>query len=136
MKKLLLQCIVKKTVLFSTLLLITACSSGPRIVSASLALVTPSMEKPNKKMLPFQYWSLLEDASQLELSHQRYQITLSPLYVSALGVTCRELIFEKNNKEVSKRIACENYFFDNNDKINKGWFLENEIIDTNYSVEM
>ena len=136
MKKLLFRCLVKKTALLSTFLVITACSSGPRNVSASLALVTPSMDKPNKAMLPLQYWPLLEDASQSELPHQRYKIKLNPLYISALGGACRELIFEDSNKAVSKRIACENYFLDKNEKMDKGWFLENEIVDTNYSVEM
>lgn len=136
MKKLLSLCFVKKTALMSTLLVITACSSGPRNVSASLALVTPSMTKPNKAMLPLQYWPLLEDVSQSKLPHQRYKIKLNSLYISALGTVCRELIFEDSNKAVSKRIACENYFLDKNEKMDKGWFLENEIIDTHHSVEM
>ncbi|TEW52315.1 hypothetical protein [Psychromonas algicola] len=136
MKKVFTRIILRKTLIMGSLLVLSACSSGPRTVSASLALVTPSMEKPDKIMLPLQYWPLLEDENQSMLSHQRYKIMLSPFYVSALGVTCRELIFEDNNKEVSKRIACENYFIDSNDKMDKGWFLENEIIDTHYSVEM
>jgi hypothetical protein len=128
--------VIKKTVMICALLSLTACASGPRSVSASLPLVTSSMEKPDKKEVPAQYWAILADDSQSRLKHQQYQISLGNLYPSALGLTCRELVFNDNNQMIKKRIACENHFLNKNNKADKGWFLEKEIIESSHYVEM
>jgi hypothetical protein len=127
--------VIKKTVMICALLTLTACASGPRSVSASLPLVTSSMEKPDKKEIPEQYWPILADESQERLQHQQYQITLGNLYPSALGLTCRELVFN-DTQVIKKRIACENHFLNKNNKADKGWFLEKEIIESSHYVEM
>ncbi|MFT6924619.1 MAG: hypothetical protein ACJAZP_000177 [Psychromonas sp.] len=127
---------IKKTAIICALLSLTACASGPRSVSASLPLVTSSMEKPDKKMVPEQYWPILADAHQSRLPHKQYQITLGAIYPSALGLTCRELVFHDNHQLINKRIACENHFLNKNNKADKGWFLEKEIIESSHYVEM
>ena len=128
--------VFRKTAMVGVLLVLSACTSGPRTVRASLALVTPSMEKPNKKAVPAQYWVLLADQKQSHLAHELYSITLSPLYFSALGLTCRELLFEDDNQVKNKRVACENNFLDENNKTSKGWFFENELIESSNDLEM
>jgi len=129
--------VMKKTALICALLTLSGCASGPREVSASLPLVSSSMEMPNKKRVPKQYWPMLEDESQSQLTHQQYQISLGELYFSALGLTCRELLFkDKSNKQIKKRVSCENHFINENNQADKGWFLEKEIIESSHSVEM
>jgi len=128
---------LKRTTLICALLTLSGCASGPREVTASLPLVSSSTEMPNKKMVPKQYWPVLADESQSQLTHQQYQITLGDLYLSALGLTCRELLFkDSSNKQIKKRVSCENHFINENNQADKGWFLEKEIIESSHSVEM
>lgn len=136
MKNVFTALFIKKTAIICALLSLTACASGPRTVSASLPLVTASMEKPNKKAVPKEYWASLANANQSRLNHEQYKITLGAIYPSALGLTCRELVFEANNRVIKKRIACENHFLNKNNKADKGWFLEKEIIESSRYVEM
>jgi hypothetical protein len=136
MKNVFTTLFIKKTTLICALLTVTACASGPRTVSASLPLVTSSMEKPNKKALPQQYWAILADQNQSHLLHEQYTITLGSIYRSALGLTCRELVFADNKQIIKKRVACENHFLNENNKADKGWFLEKEIIESSRYVEM
>ena len=136
MKKNFTRSVIRKTAMICALLSLTACASGPRTVSASLPLVTSSMEKPNKKAVPQQYWAILADANQSRLNHEQYRITLGAIYPSALGLTCRELVFKENNQMIKKRVACENHFINKNNNADKGWFLEKEIIESSRYVEM
>lgn len=136
MKKFFTAHFLKKTTMVCALLTVTACASGPRKVSASLPLVPSSLQKPTKKAVPKQYWSILSDASQSRLIHKQYNITLGTIYPSALGLTCRELVFAEKNQVIEKRIACENHFLNENNKADKGWFLEQEIIESSSYVEM
>ena len=128
--------IMRKTTMICALLTLSACASGPRTVTASLPLVTASFEKPNKKAVPNQYWAMLADESQSQLNHAQYKITLGAIYNSALGLTCRELVFEDNKQMIKQRVACENHFYNENNKADKGWFLEKEIIESSSYVEM
>jgi hypothetical protein len=136
MKNVFTRLVIRKTAMICALLSLTACASGPRTVSASLPLVSSSMAKPDKKMVPEQYWAILADAKQFRLNHEQYQITLGAIYPSALGLRCRELVFNDNNRVIKKRIACENHFLNANNKADKGWFLEKEIFESSNYVEM
>lgn len=118
------------------LLLLSACTSGPRQVNASLPLVTSSLEKPDKEVIPNQYWSTLSDDSQSRLIHDQYQISLGEIYISALGGACRELVLKDKNNEIKKRIACENYFINEKNQEDKAWFLEKVIIESSSFVEL
>lgn len=120
----------------SALLSVSGCTSKPREVSASIALVTYSTEKPDEKVVPEQYWSKLAEPSLRTFAHPEYQIQMSALYISALGERCRELeIVDKRNR-MQKRIACELHFIDQNKKQDKAWFLEKEIIESASYVEL
>lgn len=121
--------------LIYVLFIISACVSGPREVNASLPLVTSSLQKPDKDLIPKRFWATLSDSSQSQLSHEQYKITLGGVYISALGVFCRELLVEDNN-EIKKRIACENHFINENNKQDKAWFLEKVIIESSSYVEL
>jgi len=128
--------VMKKTTLICALLTLSGCASGPREVSASLPLVSGSMEKPSQKMVPARYWSILSDETQSRLTHQQYQISLGEPYFSALGLTCRELQFKEKLQAIKKRVTCEHKFIDENNQATNGWFLEKEIIESSHSVEM
>ena len=116
--------------------LISGCTSKPRKVIASVPLVYISQEKPNKKEIPSQYWGALSDTQQNQLIHKKYKITLSDVYTSALGVTCRELMITEKNKQMKRRIACEIPFLNADNKQDKAWFLEKEIIESSSYVDL
>jgi len=115
---------------------ISGCTSKPREVTASIPLVSASQEKPNKKELPEQYWTMLADSRQTQLAHDKYTIHLSELYISALGFSCRELMLIDIDKNEQKRIACEISFLNKDKKQDKAWFLEEQIIESSGYVEL
>lgn len=117
-------------------LVITGCASKPREVTASVPLVSVSQEKPDKKEIPAQYWYVLSDAKQIKLVHEKYQIKLSELYTSALGVTCRELTITEKEQQMKRRIACEIPFLNTDNIQDKAWFLEKEIIESSSYVDL
>lgn len=117
-------------------LVITGCVSKPREVTASVPLVSVSQEKPDKKEIPAQYWYVLSDAQQINLVHEKYQIKLSELYTSALGVTCRELTITEKEQQMKRRIACEIPFLNTDNIQDKAWFLEKEIIESSSYVDL
>lgn len=123
------------SVLF-TAFIVFGCSSKPREVTASLPLVSASQSKPAKKEIPSQYWNTLADAKSNSLSHDKYQISLSELYISALGQSCRTLSFSGKEQKTIKRIACEISYVDSNKQQQIGWFLEPQIIESSSYVEL
>ncbi|WP_022942914.1 hypothetical protein [Psychromonas hadalis] len=125
-----------KTFIFLSALIISGCSNKPREVTASVPLVSFSQDKPNKKEIPLQYWSRLADPLERQIQHNRYQIQLSELYLSALGLQCRELIFTDKKNKIEKRIACEIPFVNENNKQDKAWFIEKQIIESSGYVEL
>ncbi|MEL0630284.1 hypothetical protein [Psychromonas aquatilis] len=126
---------IKIAVVISTLI-IAGCSSRPREVNASLPLVTPTTQTVTGKAIPEKYWSSLSSAGVTTLTHEKYQITLSPLYTSALGNLCRKLTLVDQNKTQMKRIACELSLVNANNQPYKAWFLEKQIIETSSYVEL
>jgi len=124
------------TLIILCIVILTGCTSKPREVTASVPLVSYSQEKPNKQEVPSQYWSGLSDPQQTHLQHEKYQIQLANLYVSALNLVCRELIVVDKKNKLEKRIACESFFIDEHNKQNKAWFLEKQIIESSSYVEL
>lgn len=125
--------------LFSVILFmltLSGCTSMPREVTASVPLVSYSQGKPNKQEIPSQYWSVLSDPQQTHLQHEKYQIQLVNLYVSALDLVCRELILVDKKNKLEKRVACESSFINEYNKQNKAWFLEKQIIESSSYVEL
>ncbi len=115
---------------------VAACTSPPREVTASLPLVSHSQSKPNKKIIPQQYWSDLENVTLNYIEHPTYQIQLGELYTSALGLTCRELTIVDKEQQVKRRIVCKVPFLDENNKQDEAWFLEKEIIESSSYVDL
>lgn len=121
-------------------LTLSACTSKPREVTASIPLVTSSQEKPNKQEVPSKYWRFLSDPIQTNVEHDRYNIQLSELYVSALGQVCRELTLLNKNPITShaqeRRTACEATYITKDNQAKKVWFLEKQIIESRVYVEL
>jgi len=127
--------IKKITMLFCAMTLL-GCASQPREVSASMPLVMPSVQKPDKQQVPEQYWLPLSDPRQHQLQHEKYNIQLSAPYTSALGQLCRALTMTDNEQKMQKRIVCEIPFVNVNNESTKAWFLEKEIIESSHYVEL
>ena len=121
-------------------LTLSACTSKPREVTASIPLVTSSQEKPNKQEVPSKYWRSLSDPIQTNVEHDKYNIQLSELYISALGQVCRELtILNKSQKTTpaqERRTACEATYITKDNHAEKAWFLEKQIIESRVYVEL
>ncbi len=115
---------------------LSACSSQPRQVTASIPLVASIQEKPNKKEIPAQYWAALSDTTKNQLQHNKYQVHLGALYTSALGSLCRELTIIDDMAKVEKRVACLTSFINKQNEKEKAWFLEKEIIESTGYVEL
>lgn len=125
-----------KTLIALCIVIITGCTSKPREVTASVPLVSYSQGKSNKQEIPSQYWSVLSDPQQTHLQHEKYQIKMDNLYISALDLVCRELIVVDKKNKLENRVACESSFIDEHNKQNKVWFLENQIIESSSYVEL
>lgn len=122
--------------LLPMLLLLSACTSKPREVYASIPLVSSNEAKPSKKEIPEQFKEDLIEPSTTVLNHDKYEINLSELYISAMGYPCRELVITEDKAEPKRRIACEIPYKDENDKLVKSWFLEKAIIESSSYVDL
>ncbi|MEL0660273.1 hypothetical protein V6255_14135 [Psychromonas arctica] len=124
-----------KYLLVPVVLALTACTSKPREVHASIPLVSSNEAKPDQTILPANFSSILSNPSSTQLTHGQYDVTVMPTYVSALGYPCRKLIFSASNVQPKKRIACE-ITYKENDKLAKSWFLENAIIESDDNIAL
>lgn len=96
-KKLILCCV--------SLLGLTACSSAPRQVTASVPLVLTAA-KPIGQKLPAKYSAELENSENAQLNHPDYSIQLGPFYTSSLGRDCRDLTIHDQAGDKSLRVVC------------------------------
>ena len=98
---------MKNIIALFTLLLLVGCSSQPRQVVASRALVdhvVPSSYQP----IPQDYWQALESTNTTSVQHEQGEIQIKTNFISALGHSCRNLYFtEQKVKNLSHRIACK-----------------------------
>ena len=124
-----------KYLLVPVVLALTACTSKPREVYASIPLVSSNDAKPDQKVLPANFSATLSNPSSTQLTHGQYDVALMPTYVSALGYPCRKLIFSESGAQPKKRIACE-ITYKENDKLVKSWFLENAIIESDDNITL
>lgn len=114
------------TLITFSLLLITACSSAPRHVNASLPLVSEAIPVTGK-LIPEEYWQTLNEVSpSAPIAHKQYQINLQAIYHSALGETCRSLDFYEKGVKVQTRIACAQTQQAESDQ--QKWYLVHDII--------
>ncbi|MDG3088667.1 hypothetical protein P7F88_22425 [Vibrio hannami] len=123
--------------LFVSILLtsVTACSSAPRIVEASLPLVTEQNNFDGADLLPQNYWPLLDDDSSQTLSHEQYQIKIGSKYTSAMGLECRPL-YISHELTTRTRITCAQIHKDNRGKSIKAWYLTRNILQDPQEVEL
>ena len=121
-------------------LLLPGCTSKPREVTASIPLVASSQERPNKQEVPTKYWSSLSNPAETNVQHDKYNIQLAKLYISALGHICRELsIVDKSQSsthDFERRTACEISYKTKDNQAEKAWFLEKQIIESRVYVEL
>lgn len=100
-----------QTITFRNLLLLcltivlSACSSKPRLVTASTPLVLESGQSLSGTEIAKNYWPQLDQSYTSVLTHPQYKIVLKPPYVSALGNECRELLIT-GQYQSNVRIAC------------------------------
>ncbi|MGL6260688.1 hypothetical protein [Vibrio sp. WXL210] len=122
-------------------LLLSACSSQPRQVQASLPLVSEQLA-PIGTPISSQYWSSLNIEYATSISHPQYTILAQPSYTSALGITCRTLsitpLAELNSISTTPitRTACQQTTQDENGKSTTGWFLVQDIVENSSAVEI
>lgn len=128
--------LIKKSSIVLCVILLAGCTSKPREVVASLPLVSASQQKPTAEQIPEKYWVQLANTNTTNIIHEKYQITVSPLYISALGLPCRELSITNTDLAESKRIACEVSFMNDKNQQDKAWFLEPQIIESTRYVEL
>ena len=115
---------------------VVGCASKPREVTASIPLVSFSQDKPDKQLIPVQYWPMLANAQQTTLTHEKYQIQLEQLYTSALGMTCRALTIIDGKNNLDKQVACEVTFINAENKPEKAWFMEKQIVESSGYIEL
>lgn len=96
-----------KTIIVSCLSILglTACSSAPRQVQASLPLVEASVQPLGQK-LPAKYRAQLEQAASTRLDNSDYSIQLGTQYTSSLGQDCRDLTIFEASGDKTLRVAC------------------------------
>ncbi|MEJ6123833.1 hypothetical protein MT390_18515 [Vibrio sp. 2-Bac 85] len=126
----------RKYLLLPMVLVLSACTSKPREVYASIPLVTNNEAKPSTKEIPEAFSTKLSNPSIEQLTHGKYAVKLSPLYISALGYPCRKLIFSEQTGEPKRRVACEISYKDSANKLVKSWFLENAIIESSNNIDL
>lgn len=90
---------------------LSACSSAPRHVQAETPLVTQNTQSIQGELIPQPYWTTLNNPNAVRLEfNSAYQISLSPIYVSALNNHCRLLTITSSHSAIeSKRLACAAY---------------------------
>lgn len=124
-----------------SVLLLSACSSQPRQVQASLPLVSEQFA-PIGSPISSQYWSSLNIENTTSIPHPQYSILAQPSYTSALGITCRTLsitpLAELNSVSTTPitRTACQQMTQDENGKLIPGWFLVKDIVENSSAVEI
>ncbi len=106
-------------------LLLSACTSKPRKVSAQVPLVEPNRQSIEGELIPKKYWPILSNPSSQYLLHSDNTIYLGALYLSALGNQCRTMDVLKGERK-SSYIACLIKDQQNNDD---QWYIANNIIE-------
>lgn len=124
-----------------TALLLSACSTQPRQVSANLPLVN-ERTSPIGSPVDKHYWPQLDGKEAVELQHTSYKISAQEPYTSALGIECRLLIITPStgNKstafDVVTRTVCKHEVLDGSGQRVQGWFLIRDIVENSTAVEI
>jgi hypothetical protein len=96
-----------KNILIGLLLLTgIGCSSAPREVDASIALVPENKSTLVGEDIPTFIEKHLNQVVSQTITYNDYIIEISPVYISALGFNCITLIFENKQADKVLKTAC------------------------------
>lgn len=96
-----------KNILIGVLLLTgIGCSSAPREVDASIALVPENKSTLVGEDIPTFIEKHLNQVVSQTINYNNYIIEISPVYISALGFNCTTLIFENKQADKVLKTAC------------------------------
>lgn len=117
-------------VIISLSTLLSACSSAPPQVEASISLINTDKLSKKQQLVPQELWQDLHERLNGEaITYKQVNIVFGDKYLSALGVTCRKVFLKKQSNEqvtikaqAQQRISCLA-----ND--NKSWVLTPDVID-------
>jgi hypothetical protein len=115
-------------------LFLSACSSQPRQVQATIPLVPP--KAINGQMIGQQHWQALDDVSTNQIDHDGQNILVGDKFTSALGLTCRKLTVLTDDQPPSERIACSQEVTSDQDESSWQWFLTKQIVRSATAVEI
>ena len=87
------------------ILLLNGCSSSPREVKASIALVENKSVLLGKK-ISAKYRNDLESSMITTIHHNQYHISVGPFFTSSLGQDCRSLNIVDMQRQTSLRVVC------------------------------
>jgi len=90
------------------LLAVVGCSSAPREVDASIALVPHNSAVLLGEKVPFSIGKYLSQSVMQTIAYNDYTIEISAIYKSALGFDCTNLIFKTKLNENITKTACQN----------------------------
>jgi hypothetical protein len=115
-------------------LFLSACSSQPRQVQATIPLVPPKAISGQE--IGQQHWQALESNETSLIDHQGQRILVGEKFTSALGLTCRKLTVTEDNQPPSERIACAQMTTDEQGQSVSQWFLTKQIVHSATAVEI
>lgn len=96
-----------KNILIGILLLTgIGCSSAPREVDASIALVPENKSTLVGEEIPAAIEKHLNQAVSQIINYNDYTIEILPVYISALGFNCTTLVFESKQADKLLKTAC------------------------------
>jgi hypothetical protein len=90
------------------LLLLTGigCSSAPREVDASIALVPENKSTLVGEVIPATIEKHLNQSVSQIINYNDYTIEILPVYISALGFNCATLVFNSKRADKILKTAC------------------------------
>lgn len=115
-------------------LLLSACSSQPRQVQATIPLVPPKAIVGSP--IAQQYWDALALPSTKVIERQEQDIQVSEMFTSALGLTCRKLTVFSDTQPPSERVACSQPIVDEQGQEHEQWILTKPIVHSATAVEI
>jgi hypothetical protein len=119
----------KNIMLGSLLLTVVGCSSAPREVDASIALVANNKSTLLGGKVPFSIEKFLNQSVAKTIVHNGYTVDMSKVYRSALGFNCTNLIFKNKLNGNINKTACQN-------KMNEIWVFIKSIDATGKQVKL
>ncbi|MBE8232405.1 MAG: hypothetical protein HAW67_01625 [Endozoicomonadaceae bacterium] len=118
--------------IFILFLLVSACSSAPREVNASLPLVASSSIN-SQHLVSNGLAAHLSNDDIKHINYKGYEVALSNKYFSALGQLCRKLSFYDNKRKLGNKTFCS---FEEKPNLEKTWRAVKDIALDKLTVEL